>query len=356
MIQKEQIIEQLVQNKSFRDWILKKDPDLDTEWQKWAIEHPENKKLIQLAGEIVKSLSYVDEEISDNKKKHIWNQIQARTNSYPASQKRLYKDRFLNIDSSYIKACIKVVAAFAFIALSIFAFKEIGEAAKEFNPVNLSQGAGDFFKETNEGQKISISLPDGSLVILFANSKLKYSYNDELKTREVFLSGEAFFEVKKDTARAFRVFAGNAITTALGTAFLVKAKSSEMVSTVFLTEGMVFVKSTAETSTEILLNKGESAIIDKESQKIDKVSFDIEKVIAWKDGQLLFRQTPLDQVISDLEYWYGVQITFLNKPENGLTVTGKFENEYLGNVLQSLSYTVRFDYQIDDKKVLINFK
>jgi ferric-dicitrate binding protein FerR (iron transport regulator) len=208
---------------------------------------------------------------------------------------------------------------------------------------------------TNPGVKSSLTLSDGTKVILNSGSKLTYVKNFSSGDREVFLEGEAFFDVYRDEVRPFRVYTGEVVTTALGTSFNVSTRDGEMIS-VALVSGKVSVKSSRSDTSEMLLEKGEMALVSTNDFSMKKKVFREEEVIGWTKGMIVFDRTPMPEAFAILENWYGVEIVLAGNIPSSLVFSGKFKEETLANILRGLSYSWEFDYTIRDDQVKIHFK
>ncbi|HLW50207.1 MAG TPA: FecR domain-containing protein, partial [Sphingobacteriaceae bacterium] len=163
--------------------------------------------------------------------------------------------------------------------------------------------------------------------------------------RVVRLEGEAFFEIAPDEKRPFRLETGPVTTTALGTAFNATSRDDRV--EIHLTEGRVSVKNPMQ---EVILNPGEMAAVN---DRIEVGLFDEGQVTAWKEGRITFQKKSITEILSLLEKWYGVSITDKSSLDKKRTVTGTFNNENLADILNGLSFSVGFVYQIDDKNVQI---
>ena len=204
-------------------------------------------------------------------------------------------------------------------------------------------------KMTRKGEKLTVLLPDGTLVKLNSESSIRFTETFE-EHRKVFLTGEAFFEVVRDTTKPFTVATRHLLTTALGTSFNINAYSDK--EEVVLLTGKVRINDGASRHSEILLPGEKVAYLDGTLKKSSNVSLD---QVMWKDGVLIFRETPFALGIEELERWYGVSFDIRNLRDKEVFLTGYFDNQNLKNVLESLSYTARFEYQIEGKEVLITF-
>lgn len=206
---------------------------------------------------------------------------------------------------------------------------------------------------TRPGVKSKLTLTDGSQVTLNSGSRLYYEKNFQKNKRELFLEGEALFQVFKDMKRPFVVHTGTVSTTALGTSFNIHAYEDDVVN-IYLLTGMVKVADQSDHGTEILLGRGEAALADSHG-RLAKGEFDAERATAWARGIILFDQTPILEAIQVLENWYGVIFDLKNQPSANLTVSGKFDNELLENILLGLSYSARFQFVLRDDTVTLNF-
>ncbi|MEN7546298.1 FecR domain-containing protein [Rapidithrix thailandica] len=212
-----------------------------------------------------------------------------------------------------------------------------------------------YSSQTLSGEKKTLKLPDGSVVKLNARSKVSFS-EDFLRAREreVFLEGEAFFEVVKN-GKPFLVKTRRAVVKVLGTSFNVNDIEGHNKVQVAVATGKVAVEVSQDT---VMLEPGRMAVYDEEKQATCVVSFaNGEDVFGWKDGILKFNNNSFEEVIEQLSNWYGVE--FVIHPGFQISrnwYNGRFENQSLKGVLEGLSYAGRFQYKIINKKVEIYSK
>ncbi|MEQ9287838.1 MAG: DUF4974 domain-containing protein [Cyclobacteriaceae bacterium] len=246
------------------------------------------------------------------------------------------------------------VAAVILLALGLtYVFYSMNETT-----VTPVQVASEIEKYNPSGQRSRIVLRDGTKIFLNAESKITYSDQEYgVEFREVYLEGEAYFEVAKNPDVPFLVKTAKLSTTALGTAFNVRAFKDENRTQVSLAEGKVKVVQMGETreaSAGIILSPDEEVIF--ESDNMSKRAFDPNRVLSWKDGVIYFQETDFQEAIETLERWYNVKFEIRNLENlDGLKGTGTFKNETLENVLKALSYSLEFKYEINQDNVIINF-
>lgn len=188
-----------------------------------------------------------------------------------------------------------------------------------------------------------VSMPDGSRVWMNTNAVLTYNSDYNNKTRELWLKGEAYFEVTKDDGRPFSVHAGELATTALGTTFNIatgnKADGSIAVS---LVTGKVAVRTAAFA---YVLTPGQMLLYKKGAPPVPIARFNIPEVLDWKNGKLIFENTTLEDAFAKLQSRYNCRIVLENEQLAKRKVTGSFTaSETLEQILSTLQYVHRFSY------------
>jgi ferric-dicitrate binding protein FerR (iron transport regulator) len=208
-------------------------------------------------------------------------------------------------------------------------------------------------KSNPKGQKSLITLPDGSKVKLNSESTLEYG-PDFSEVREVSITGEGFFDVKKEAGRPFVVRSGDVFVEVLGTSFNVEAYSGEKFS-VAVETGRVSVAKIKDDKKEVL-----GTLTPNEQMKVDHLSgdytvgpFDSDNVLAWKDGTLVFDHASIEEITKKIDRWYGVNMLVKNKVELIEGFSGRYEDEPLEVVLNGMSFACGFEYEIIGKNIII---
>lgn len=206
---------------------------------------------------------------------------------------------------------------------------------------------------TPHGAKTNFQLPDGSIVWLNSGSELSFPSQFD-KTRPVNLTGEAFFEVEKNS-KPFIVSTIYGEVEVQGTSFDVKAFANEGFQTT-LVEGSVNVRG-KNNNNEVTLQPGQQANISE--NKIIVGNVETELFTSWKDGKLIFRDEQLPLVAKRLERWYNVKIELAgDKRLTEIRYNGTLEMESFSEVLQLLKVTAPIDYTYNEKTrtIKITFK
>jgi transmembrane sensor len=325
-----------------------------------------NKKLIEkyLAGEcneaeFNKVLKYF---LNEKNKPEALNDIETSWYDY-ASAEEFKNHRLINIktilnrnfnkNQRFISSrqALKIAAS-----LLLIAFLGIGayhfSAIEKNDTVAVIQQPQIIIKENPKGQKLKISLKDGSTIMLNAESSIEYDTGFGIENRNIKLKGEAFFEVAKNPKMPFSVKTGAIEVVALGTSFNVQTYKETMVDKVALSTGKVKISSV---SNKIIVLEPGTMVQYKNNQFSKKSNFDPLEELGWKDGVLVFKNSSLSQVVQKLERWYGVEITVLNSDQQvNWSYTGNFNNVSLENVLNGISFTKGISFDINGEKVKIN--
>lgn len=154
--------------------------------------------------------------------------------------------------------------------------------------------------EIPNGGEYELVLSDGSKVWLNSASRIKFPVNFSGNTRDVEISGEAYFEIAKDKARPFKVHFNTSTVEVLGTHFNVNAYNNEVTQAVTLLEGSVKVSNLQEC---IKIKPGQQAVLGNEN-KLKVKEVDVEEAVAWKNGLFIFVDEDIKSIMRKLARWY----------------------------------------------------
>ncbi len=207
---------------------------------------------------------------------------------------------------------------------------------------------------TEKGVKSSIVLPDGSLVKLNSDSKITYPVKFIGSTREVSISGEAYFNVVSDSLHPMIVTTvkGSKIKV-LGTEFNVKSYEDDVEETTTLYSGKISLIAGGSANEKVLLPAQQAVVdIQEKVMSISKPSA-LQETKAWTEGKIIFDETPLDEVVKILERWHGVEITSRDSKILKYKITANFESESIYQIMYIIKNCALVDYTIDGKKVTL---
>lgn len=215
-------------------------------------------------------------------------------------------------------------------------------------------------KITSRGQKSTIFLRDGSKVILNSESRIVYPKHFTDSSRIINLEGEAYFDVAEDKKRPFSVISKGITTVALGTSFTINGRKDANALIVNLESGKLLIKKSNEKNFSDnknlhFLNPREAIKYDQKLDQIFESEFDYKDAFLWKEDIIYFKDASFDEILEKLGAWYNVQFEVENQHLAKKYYTGEFKNESLENLLENISYSLNFNYFLNDKNVKIIF-
>lgn len=196
-----------------------------------------------------------------------------------------------------------------------------------------------------------VQLPDGSTVILSADSKIDYPTSfDGHSQRVVYLTGQAYFDIQPNPSKPFIVHTGNLVTTVIGTAFNIRALPGEKSITVTVTRGKVKVGDEKRTFSVLLPQ--EQIVYSIPDQEVVKETVNADKIVEWKEDDLYFDDITISTASGILEERFGVRIDVHNEQLKNQRFTTTFgKNENLESILTSIVTFANASYVISpDKK------
>lgn len=229
------------------------------------------------------------------------------------------------------KIILKVAASIALICtLSTILYINRNDVNRLLSPVKMAQ------KEAEKGQVVTVNLEDGTKIWLKAGSKLTYPTHFDSDTRQVTLTGEAYFEVAHLEKKPFIIISGQVKTVVLGTSFNINAYPENRKVEVTVLSGKVAVitpgKKTSNQNT-VYLTPNQKATYDSEKVRTDLYRVNAEESIEWKVDKMIFKSTPLMQVVKEIERKYNITLGCSDKIKK-CRITADFHNYSLNKTLK----------------------
>ncbi|WP_300704398.1 FecR family protein [Bacteroides sp.] len=212
----------------------------------------------------------------------------------------------------------------------------------------------DMIVSTGKGERANVSLPDGTTISLNSNSKLSYlpkTYNR--KERNISFNGEGYFQVYKNKDVPFIINSKGLQVKVLGTTFNLYVRENSQKAELALEEGSVWLQST-KSSKNVVLHHNQKAIIDQATGNITVIEDkDIKKSSAWRQGDMIFRNTPLSEVLQSLEENYS--ITFKTDCKSCLIdrFTGTLPTTDLNEVLEVIEKSYHLKAEISGNVIVL---
>lgn len=339
-------IDDFINDEKFRSWVLSPTPEIKFFWEKWIMNNPSCEDKVLRARAILESLNLQATKISPERERVLQQRIEASL-SHLAKEEPMqmtsHRTKLSPVRSPFYR---KLAAACIILLLS-------ATGLYFFQPDKNIDASTLTMKYNSAGRKSKVILPDGTKVNLNSESRLYFDKDNFKTNRQVRLEGEAFFDVEHDPSHPFVVISNKISTTALGTSFNVRAFGQKSHPEVALKTGKVLIAN-SESHASVILKPGEIARVNQdETLAVEQVNLDT--YLLWTNGVIFYQDLALDEVLMQLERWYGVDISVRNRPAGTLRSSGNFDNEALSNVLTSMGFALGFEYKINDKNVIITF-
>jgi ferric-dicitrate binding protein FerR (iron transport regulator) len=266
-----------------------------------------------------------DIEVIDFDSKKAWEQVQLKVDTNKPKIRPFYTK------------LMRIVAVAAILIIGIFSIYYLLGTGINQNRIEITS--------IERGKEIVLA--DGSKVWLNKNAVLTYPDKFDKNTRNVELSGEAFFEIAKNPSKPFIVNMSNATVTVVGTSFNINSKENE--TEIVVATGTVKVTDTDNSKSE-LITVGYSAKV--KDNNIEKYKTSSPNYLAWRTGEFVFKDTPINQVVKDLNSYYESQI-ILNNDEIECLFTATFIKANLGDIVDVLKLTCDIEIIKEDNNYKI---
>jgi len=208
-------------------------------------------------------------------------------------------------------------------------------------------------KSTPNGRKFRMTLDDGSFVHMNSASNIIYPNKFDEKDREIEISGEAYFDIKREESRPFKIKVKDYSVEVLGTSFNIQAYDDEVDFAVTVESGTVKVQLDAEGLNTTTLEKGQKLIFNPETNLTEIIESKTEDELSWREGILKFDSTPMSKVEKILERWYGVKLVIEGKDLRKRSITGTHKNKNIKSVIEALTFATNSKYIIENNSIII---
>jgi len=203
------------------------------------------------------------------------------------------------------------------------------------------------------GGEYRLTLSDGTRVYLNSMTTLKYPVQFGPDKREVELIGEAYFEVVKNAAKPFIVSTSELKVKVLGTSFNVNAYEDLENTVTTLVEGRVKLLNASNEGEEQILEPNEQAVMDNLSGKIVTSNVDVSNYISWKDGQLVFYDLPLEDIMTQLTRWYSAKVFYMNPEVKKMRFSGSLDKyDEIEKFIDIIQATQKVNVKVNDDTIL----
>lgn len=313
------LIERWLNDPTFVNWAKRSNEQDTAKWEQYFNNHLQSWELGKVARSMATGIPFRDIPEDQVRREEALSQLIKRLEEktegkHSASKvRRLSRSRLLLA----VASVALVLVASGFIYFQLF-----------YNP--------QVILATDYGEQLEHVLPDGSKVTLNANSTIKYFSRTP---RAVWLDGEAFFEVAKipQTKEKFNVWTTDLAVTVLGTSFNVNTRNDQ--TQVFLEEGKVALELEEMKAEIIEMEPGDLVTYSRKEKKLGEKKKNASALenASWKEGSLIFKDTPLPEALSDIEDIYGIQLVVQTENLNSEVISGGVPIKNLEVTLVTLS-------------------
>ncbi|HWV28435.1 MAG TPA: FecR family protein [Dyadobacter sp.] len=345
------LLQSLLENPAFRCWAEGRCAEDGAVWQKWAVEHEDGEAILRQAVEIARVIPVRDEHLTNEYiQGKVSDALQAAKRQEQMEDSRKRESFFPVFLSGWnVAASLLIVAGLCFALFRIYHGHPAPKVAQTGRPANALKEIAN-----TERPFKYVQLPDGSSVVLHRNSTLKYPQAFKDKKREVYLTGEAFFEVTKNPEQPFFVYAEELVAKVHGTSFSIKAIADEKEITVAVKTGKVSVFSERASPT-LLLTCNQQATFERAHAKFVRSALKSPVLlnIPIENQEFTYSETPAAAVFDALAKAYGVNMIFDRDSLANCSITATLGDEPLENKLKWLCTILEAKYTITEDSITI---
>ena len=353
-------ISDFVIDEDFIRWVHEQREEDNLFWNTWLQQHPDKHLVVATARRIVESIQFPHSNINEAQ---VEQEVSRLMNTITTQQRHLEPKRGTVVSFKWWYAAAVLLLCvtgswYFFIrnnSVHPYAYSSMVAAKQLIEHINTSQ------------KPLVLKLPDGSQITLAPKSRISYASTfgsaDTARngaTRDVYLLGEAFFEVTKNPHRPFRVFANEIVTKVLGTSFNVRSFEKDTTIQVTVRTGKVSVYEQAATlasskMSEVILTPNQQLVYERTGQKFQKVLLNNPVIIVppTAERSMVYDDAPLDKVFGDLSKVYGINIVFDSDLLKKCTVTADLSNEPFYQQLSLICSAIDAHYELIDGQVVI---
>ena len=359
-------------DESFQQWTRGTSPQATHFWEQWLIQNPDRAEITRQAQELIHALNnHYQDDATDDRIELELSKLMTK-----AAERREDKQED-NTDRPVIPLRQRLwwrwAVAASVLLMGVSAWLYVNRTPKpvlgSYEYLTQTVTTIPLQEKVNTGTKaMNVLLSDGSVVTLNPNSRLSYPYHFNSNTRTVYLSGEAFFDVVKNPAKPFLIYANQTVTKVLGTSFLVRAYCREKAVTVMVKTGRVSVYSQKDydRAKQAGLRRVEGVVLTPNQQ----MTYNLEenrlvKALVEKPAALIVNRPSREQVFEDaavakvfssLERTYGIKLLFDEEALAACLVNVTFNEENLMERLEVICQTIGASYEVLDGQIVITSK
>ena len=325
------------------------------ELEAWMHVDPENERLLKL---LQMAWDSPEPPVRSSNVQKLWNDVAERAGiTRKTSEWKIFDPikSFFTIQRPQFNFQLASYRTLAFAAVFLAVVSSTFVLLKNTNMISWTgQNSGMQTLIVQNGDKRSITLDDGTRIVLDAGSVLQYPATFTGNERKVVLQGEGYFEVEHDPGRPFIVQANHAVVQVLGTKFNVRAWEPDHKVTVAVAGGKVSLGSQGSTAeATVLISAGKASTLPEAGPASPPHPVDIDKHLGWRHNEADFDDAPLHEILYQLERWYDVQFVLADSSAGEEHLTVHIQKESLPQILDLVSALTDLEYACTGKIVYL---
>ncbi|MBD0254947.1 MAG: FecR domain-containing protein [Cytophagales bacterium] len=353
-------VEDFVLDPRFRRWVLAPTPPEDAAWEAWLRQHPGKRQTVEQARQIVLALRADGPgELSEGQATRDIAAILARADEND-EETTVRLPGTAEAPRRMWAGYWAAAAASVVLILGMFWWYGPNGAGQPPAPVAQRPAAAALAERINTSDRpLLVNLPDQSTVILQPRGRVRYAQPFTGGKREVFLEGEAFFEVTKNPHQPFLVYAGKLVTKVLGTSFHVAANPRDAHVTVRVKTGRVSLFTDTTAAPALVLAPNEQAVYWTADARVvpsEAGAIGEAPAVPVPDTDFAFRDTPVTAALARMEKAYSIPITYDADALKGCNITASFTDEPFAVKLDLICRTIGVTYRIEADRAVITGK
>lgn len=356
-------------DESFRQWTAGTSPQATAFWEQWLAQNPDRVYVARQAQELVRALDdhYQDDATDARLSSEVHRLVK---NAAERREAESYTSVIPFVQRTSVWRWAAAASVIIAVGLGSWFYRNSNSTASPESYAHLTKATPTplLEKVNTSDHAVNVLLSDGSLVTLRPKSRLSYPKQFDKSHRTVYLNGEAFFDVVRNPAKPFLIYANQTVTKVLGTSFLVRAFEYEKAVVVTVSTGRVSVytqqdfekaqQSGLRRIQGVILVPNQQMTYNLEDNRLMKALVEKPKAVIPETvgHEQVFEDTPVAKVFSALEKTYGVNLLFREKDMSGCLVNLTFSNENLLERLDVVCQTIGASYEVLEGQIVITSK
>jgi transmembrane sensor len=358
-------VEDFVWDDVFRQWALAPTPETNSVWDEWIATNPEMAEKARQAKAIILSLRLHEPEIADTEITRIVRKTIAKTEE-PVYGFLLKTDNTYRLLTYLVAASATLLLLVGWAIYTLNPQKNVPKSTIIDSPQVLNVALIE--KVNHSPESMRVDMEDGSTITIAPGGRIRYPKKPDAGKREVYLEGEAFFDIAKDPGQPFFVYANELITKVLGTSFNIEAYHDSNEVTVEVKTGRVAVFAESDPAVKekisssglqgVVLRPNQKIIYTRDEVRLVKTLVEKPEMIVAKAGtpQFEFEDTPVSDVFEKVGKAYGIDILYDENLLKDCPLTATLDNQTLHDKLSIICKAVEASYEILDGQIIIYSK